>query len=66
MNKQLKARIFEVFGTQSDFAEFLDVQESLVSQIIRGRRRLSVENQKRWADVLSCKPKDIFEEVGLE
>lgn len=61
MNKRLKSRIFEVFGTQSDFAKFLGVHESRISQIIRGRRSLSVEDQKKWAAVLNCSVELIFE-----
>lgn len=61
---QMKSKIIENFGTQSDFAEHLGLSESMVSKIIRGRRKISPEQQKRWARELGCKPSDIFEGVN--
>ena len=37
INKKLKARIFEVFGTQGDYAQQIGEDETLVSKIICGR-----------------------------
>ena len=62
MNKKLKAKIIEKYGTQADFAPVINTDESLISKFIRGRRKLSPENQRIWADALDCKPRDIFEE----
>lgn len=56
MNKKLKARIFDQYGTQADFAQKIGVQESFVSRIIRGRRSLSPEELKRWSKALGCDP----------
>jgi len=56
MNKQLKARIIERFGSQADFAERVMVDESKVSRIIRGRRSLSPEDVRRWSKALGCDP----------
>jgi transcriptional regulator with XRE-family HTH domain len=60
MNKPLKVRIIEVFGTQADFAQALGIDESYVSRVIRGRRGLDTANQNRWAKLLKCKSKNIF------
>jgi transcriptional regulator with XRE-family HTH domain len=60
MNRRLKARIFEVFGTQGDFAQEIGEDETLVSKIICGRRILSLEKQKKWAKALGRKPQEIF------
>ena len=60
MNKILKAKIVERFGTQADFAEAIDTDESIISRIIRGRRQLDSEKQSIWAKALGCKTKDIF------
>jgi len=60
MNKKLKSRVFEVFGTQSDFATFLGIHESKVSQVIRGRRSLSIPDQERWAAALNSSVELIF------
>ena len=56
MNKKLKAKIVERFGTQADFAQKIQVDESIVSRIVRGRRVLSPEDQAKWCKVLNCDP----------
>ena len=56
MNKILKAKIIENFGTQADFAQEIKVDESIVSRIVRGRRVLSPEDQSKWVKVLNCDP----------
>ena len=60
MNKILKAKIVERFGTQADFANAIDTDETIISRIIRGRRQLDSEKQLIWAKALGCSPKDIF------
>jgi len=60
MNKKLKARIIEKYGSQADFAQAIKTDETVVSRIVRGRRTLTPEIQKQWAKVLGCKPKDLF------
>jgi plasmid maintenance system antidote protein VapI len=60
MNKILKAKIVERFGTQADFAEVIDTDETIISRIIRGRRQLDSEKQIIWAKALECRPEDIF------
>lgn len=52
MNKMLRLRIVEKFDNQSNFARELGVCESLVSQVVRGRRVLSDEDQHTWARML--------------
>ena len=63
MNKKLKAKIIEKFGSQADFAQEIQVDESVISRIVRGRRVLSSENQSKWAKVLNCDP-SILEPVS--
>jgi plasmid maintenance system antidote protein VapI len=60
MNKILKAKIIEVFGTQSDFALVINEDETLISRVIRGRREIKPEIKKKWADALGCNPEAIF------
>ncbi len=62
MNLKLKAKIIEKYGTQADFAQIIDMDDSLISKIIRGRRTLNSAKQFEWAQALGCKPKDIFED----
>lgn len=66
LNKRLKARIFEVFGTQGDYAQVIGEDETLVSKVICGRRTLSFEKQKAWAKPLGYKPQDLFNENTSE
>lgn len=60
MNKKLKLKIIETFGTQADFSMAVGEHESNVTRVIRERRTLSDERKERWAKALNCKSKDIF------
>ena len=60
MNLKLKAKIIEKYGTQADFAPVINTDESLISKIIRDRRKLDIAMQFVWAKALGCKPEDIF------
>jgi hypothetical protein len=63
MNWVLKMKIFEVYGTQADFAQGIKFDETLVSRVVRGRRQLKPPIQKVWADALKCRPKDLFSDA---
>ena len=60
VNRKLKGKIVEHFGTQSDFSSAIGQDETLVSRVIRGRRQLSIEEQRKWARVLKTKVVEIF------
>lgn len=60
MNRILKAKIVEHFGTQADFAVASDEDESFVSRVVQCRRKLSPERQEVWAELLKSKAEDIF------
>jgi DNA-binding transcriptional regulator YdaS (Cro superfamily) len=60
MNKRLKARIVLRFGTQEDFAQSIGERSTIVSNVVRGRRRLSPYKELEWAMALGCSPIDIF------
>jgi plasmid maintenance system antidote protein VapI len=47
MNNELKSLIVLKFGTQSDFAKEMEVDESYVSRVIRGRTPLRAEMRDR-------------------
>jgi hypothetical protein len=64
MNWLLKQKILEEYGTQADFANAINTDETIVSRVVRGRRKLNPKIRKKWADVLRCKPKDIFADEG--
>jgi len=60
VNRILKARIIEHFGSQFDFAHALGIHEAMVSKIVRNRLRLSEEERRRWARVLKDDPDRLF------
>ena len=60
MNVALKVKIIERFATQADFAMRLGVDDAVVSRVVRGRRQLPKDQQKRWAAALKCKTSEIF------
>jgi len=60
MNLNLKLKILEKYQSQADFAISVGAHESLVSRIIRGRRRLDPEKQITWAEALNSTPRELF------
>ncbi len=60
MNRILKAKIVENFGTQFEFSKVMGLHEAEVSRIVRTRRELSKENQAKWAAALNTEPENIF------
>ena len=52
--------IIDLYGTQADFSEVVDIDEATVSKVIRNRKKLSYEEQTRWAVYLRCKREQIF------
>lgn len=60
INWKLKYEILERFGTQGDFALKVCRAQSAVSEVIHGRKQLSLEEQRRWAKELFCKPEKLF------
>jgi len=49
---KLKMEILKAFRTQLDFAIKVNTHESKGSQVIRGRRKISSIESKRWAKTL--------------
>jgi hypothetical protein len=60
MNNKLKFKIIEKFGSQAEFSSVVDEDESAISRIINGRRKLHHQRQRKWANALKCKVTDIF------
>jgi plasmid maintenance system antidote protein VapI len=60
MNKVLKSMIVLKYGSQDDFAERIGVSRSVVSNVIRGRHKLSDEKKIVWATALGCCVGEIF------
>jgi transcriptional regulator with XRE-family HTH domain len=47
--------------TQVDLADHLDVSESFISQVVKGKTKLSVAKMKKTADYLNCNMDDLYE-----
>jgi plasmid maintenance system antidote protein VapI len=62
MNRILKSKIIENYGSQFEFSLRLGVHETIVSRIVCGKRTLSPEDQKRWASLLGADPQRLFEQ----
>jgi len=56
MHKEIKLEIIDKFDTQSDFALAIKGHESKISQVIRGRRKLTKKEAKLWQKALQCRP----------
>jgi hypothetical protein len=61
INRKLKIKIIEHYGTQADFAEVVGKDEAVVSKVIRGRRQLDPAEKQRWAAILRCEPEQLFQ-----
>jgi plasmid maintenance system antidote protein VapI len=64
MNRILKAKMIEKFGSQIRFAHTIGEDESNVSRVVNGWRSLTPTEHKQWADVLGCSPEDIFKDTA--
>ena len=60
MNKSLKLKIIEKFGSQAEFSMAVKEDESAISRVLRGRRKLRPDDRKKWARVLGCRLEEIF------
>lgn len=63
MNKILKGKIVEKYGSQFEFALAIGEHEAIVSRVVRGHHDLTVEEQIRWAEFLECEdPEKLFQQ----
>ncbi len=61
MNRKLKGKIVELYGSQTNFAMKIGEDETFVSRVINGRRRLNEKQQRRWAKALKVNSEDFFD-----
>ncbi len=61
MNLKLKSQIILKYGSQSNFAQALREDETIISRVIHGRRELDNAKQERWAASLGCSSQEIFQ-----
>ena len=55
MHQNLRIEILKRFRTQADFAAALKKNDSVVSRVVQGRRRLSKIESELWQKTLKCK-----------
>ena len=60
MNRKLKAKIVEHFGTQWRFAEIMGENDSVVSLVVSGRRNISDEKKESWSKALRSDKTELF------
>ncbi len=56
MERTIRREILKRFDNQGDFAQKLGMNETQVSRVLHGRRKLTRDEAKAWADVLECDP----------
>ena len=66
LNKALKSKIFLKHGTQDNFANKVDERPSVVSKVVNGKRKISIEKKRRWARALGCEVSEVFNEKRFE
>lgn len=52
MNRKLKGRIVERYGSQFEFARIIGAHEAVVSRVVRGHVALDDASKHRWAIAL--------------
>jgi len=62
INWKLKEKIVDTCGSQADFARLMSLDDTYVSKIIRGRRKLDEVGQRLWAGVLDCDVCELWED----
>jgi hypothetical protein len=60
VNKNLKAKIVQNYGSQKQFAAENGLQEGMVSLVVRGRFNLDSDQQQRWASALRTSADELF------
>ena len=65
MNRRLRLKIIERFDSQAEFAKAAQIDESVLSRVIRERKTLSEGEMAKWAKLLSCSPDDIFQAENI-
>jgi len=63
MNKILKGKIVEKFGSQFGFARAIGEHEAVVSRVVRGRLALKESERLKWAHVLDDDATRLFQET---
>ena len=60
INFSLRSRIYAYFPTQADFSKVVNISESRLSRIVRGRGTPSPEEVRRISAVLGVDPEELF------
>lgn len=56
IHSRIRLAIIEKFYSQANFAAAAGEHAPVVSQIVRGRHKLTPEKASQWVDLLGCDP----------
>ena len=60
INRTLKSKIVEHYGSQRNFATEVNIPEVIVSRVVRGRFNLANDEKTQWAEALNTTPEQLF------
>ncbi len=60
MNRKLKSRIVEIYGSQTVFSREVQEAEPVVSRVIHGHVELPDERKRAWAKALKASTRQLF------
>ena len=63
MNRVLKAKIIERYGSQANFAQAIKEHEPVISRVVRNRMDLPPETKAKWANALGCRVEEVFKGI---
>lgn len=65
INFALKKQIVKKYGTQRAFSEHVDINETIISDLVRGRRSPSDDTRRKIASALGVMVEDVFDNTEL-
>ena len=57
--KKLRGKIYEKFESLADFSKTAKINKSVVSLILAGKRRIKLEDMKKFCEALDIKSEEI-------
>ena len=62
MNRKLRLKIVEVFDSQANFATASGINQTIISNVIRNRRKPSPRMKERFSRLLQSDQEELFPE----
>jgi hypothetical protein len=64
MNRKLKAKIIEHYGSQANFSQIIGKPEPFISRVVNSRIELDAVEKRRWAELLRVSIETLFDVKG--